>query len=552
MDALLISCDRVAELMAKSDEQDMKFLMSYQKFILTYFMSKAFENKCLLMLYMEVGTGKTLTSLVCGVCGIKSGKFKRIVVLSPKSVQDEFVKNLELFYKLAKVDDRNKLKDSQFIMLPYNANNSGAQFKRLGNLEHTLFIIDEAHLFMKSVIKVSLMPNTKVRNIGNAKRIYDIINKLKNKKVLLLTGTPATKHPFETVPMWNLAGCDMPSTFEDFCERYINNGELDNVGELKRKLNGLVAYVGSRNINYPNQVRAKKLEVIDVPMSAGQYRQYLYDYALELEEKGFTNKRNVYGLLFGAKSSFHAKTFEDSIYWNENLTNQPKEDRYTGSIVVDVKHMPKVLKMIEDAEQIHGTCVMYFRFVRMYGADAMCKALEKMGYMLCEKDASKVFEKPAKRYVLFTGDVDYSRRIAWKHIFNDSRNKYGDYVKYLVLSPSGSVGITLKNVRFLGIGSCEFQYSTIRQIMGRCNRLNSHLDLPDKDRTLTNKLYLASKNKKVYEDGKKHIDKVCERRAPGWNETAPTIERCIYQDSIFDDMINEKFRELLRGVSIIK
>ena len=35
-------------------------------------------------------------------------------------------------------------------------------------------------------------------------------------------------------------------------------------------------------------------------------------------------------------------------------------------------------------------------------------------------------------------------------------------------------------------------------------------------------------------------------------ETAPTIERCIYQDSLYDDRINESFRECLKEVSIIK
>lgn len=555
---LVVSKNAVSELF-KNDvmvggEAERKWLTGYQRFITSYFKSEKFKDKIMLMLYMEVGTGKTLTSLVCGIDGLESKMFKRVVVLSPKSVQDEFVKNLELYYKLAKVE-REELKqkiEDKIIMIPYNANNSSVQFKALGDLEKTLFIIDEAHLFMKSIIKVQLLPTEMVRNVGNAKRIYDVIGRLKEKKIILLTGTPSTKHPFETVPMFNLAGCDLPRTYELFNDRYVDKNllRIKNTNELKTKLNGMIAYVSNKDES--QKLKASELIVEDVEMSDGQYKQYLTDYQLELKERGFSNSRNVYGLMFGAKSSFHAKTFEDSVYWNPKLKNEKGEDRYVGDIIPDSAHCPKVVKMFEDSEKIKGSCVFYFRFVRMYGVETMEAMLKSKGYKLASSDEEKVFKDKSKRYVLFTGSVNYGTRIKWKHIFNDARNKYGEYVKYLLLSPSGAVGVTLKNVRYLGIGSCEFQYSTIRQIMGRVNRLGSHLDLPEKDRTLLNKLYLSSKNKSYYRAHKKDIDFICSREAPDWDEVAPTIERCIYQDSLYDDRINESFRECLRDVSIIK
>ena len=542
-----------------------KFLTSYQKFITEYFKSDKFKDKTMLMLYMEVGTGKTLTSLVCGVEGLKRKEFKRVIVLSPKSVQDEFTKNLELYYQLANVkSSEKKIIEDKIVMIPYNANNSNAQVRWLGNLEDSLFIIDEAHLFMKSIIKVNLMPNQTVRNVGNAKRIYDMIKQLKHKKIILLTGTPSTKHPFETVPMFNLAGCGLPNTYELFNEKYVDKirMEIINRNDLKKKLSGIVAYVGGNDKS--QQLKATELIVEDVEMSVEQYKQYLIDYKLELKERGFSNKRNIYGLVFGAKSSFHAKTFEDSVYWNHNLSksntmkvindnvNSAEKDRYIGEIVADKTHCPKVVKMYEDSLKINGSCVFYFRFVRMYGIETMEAMLKKEGYVLASSKEDEVFSKKLKRYVLFTGDISYQTRIKWKNIFNDKRNMYGEYVKYLLLSPSGAVGVTLKNVRFLGIGSCEFQYSTIRQIMGRCNRLGSHLDLPVKDRTLLNKLYLSSKNMSWYKKNKDEIDEVCVREAPDWAEVAPTIERCIYQDSLIDDRINESFRQCLREVSIIR
>ena len=285
-------------------------------------------------------------------------------------------------------------------------------------------------------------------------------------------------------------------------------------------------------------------------MSESQYKQYLIDYEKELNEKGFTNKRNVFGLPFGAKSSFHAKTFEDCIYWNDSLTNKVEDkDRYIGSIKIDSEHCPKILKMFNDTKSINGTCVFYFKFVKMYGTETMETKLKQEGYILPANDED-IFTAKRKRYVLFTGNVPYETRIKWKNYFNDKRNMYGEYIKYLILSPSGSVGVTLKNVRYLGIGSVEFNYSSIRQIMGRVNRLNSHVDLPVNDRTLNNFIYISTKNVKYYKKHKKEIDKICYRKAPNHIEEAPTIERIIFQDSLEDDKINESFRQCLISSSV--
>jgi len=111
--------------------------------------------------------------------------------------------------------------------------------------------------------------------------------------------------------------------------------------------------------------------------------------------------------------------------------------------------------------------------------------------------------------------------------------------------------LNLGAVRYLGIGCVEYNYSAIRQIMGRCNRVFSHLSLPEKDRTLVNYIYIASKNKKYSTKHATELRKWYTRRAPNHNEEFPSIERCIYQDSLEDDKMNVAFRKLLIEVSII-
>ena len=137
-----------------------RFLKRYQEMIVNYFKSQAFRDKVLLLLYMEVGTGKTMTSLACGIEGLKTGMFKRIIILSPKAVQDEFERNLQMYYNISKQPGYERTRE-KITMIPYNAGNAQTQFKRLGDLENSLFIIDEAHLFMKSVIKAAIEDKSK-------------------------------------------------------------------------------------------------------------------------------------------------------------------------------------------------------------------------------------------------------------------------------------------------------------------------------------------------------------------------------------------------------
>lgn len=530
-----------------------KFLKDYQYLIFQYFLSSYMQTRDVLLCWLSVGRGKTLLSIACGIAGLESKRFARIIILSPKTIQDEFVKNLRLYCHL-RYDSKSQREKayeyylSRMVMVAYNSWKANTNLQNVRELEHSLFIIDEAHLFFKSVIKVQLREQdlsskrSVYRNIGNAKRIYDAISTLRDKKILALTGTPSAKMPYELVPLFNLAYrkplFDMSA--EEFEKQYIDTDRdtIKQVGQLVHKLDGLVAYVPAGK----SDVVASPLKVIRVEMSYEQYKQYLIDYAKELEELAYSSKRNVYGILFGAISSFHAKTFEDCVYWNDSLRNVKNEDRHRGRVKIDRQHCPKIIRMYEDTVDIKGTCVFYFRFTSMYGIGAMEECLKLNGFTrLGSKDDP--FTKKSKRYVVFSGDITMNVRNHWKNVFNDKRNVRGEYVKYLLLSPSGSVGITLKNVRFLGIGGAEFNYSAVRQILGRVNRLNSHVDLPPAERTVENRIYLMRKNEKYYAQHRREVEQLCERRAPGSNEIAPSIEFIIYRDSLKDDIINEAFKQ---------
>ena len=85
-------------------------LTNYQSKIQNFFLK---SHQTVLLLYMKVGTGKTLTSLACAIKAVETGKYENIIILSPKSVQHEFKSNLDLYASFTKynrsIDNKIKL-----------------------------------------------------------------------------------------------------------------------------------------------------------------------------------------------------------------------------------------------------------------------------------------------------------------------------------------------------------------------------------------------------------------------------------------------------------
>lgn len=567
----LALCENISSLEGSSKEiddfmknlpQKHKFLKNYQYLILQYFLSPLFKNRQYLLISAGPGRGKSLLTVSCAIAGLQRGMFEKIIILCPKAIIDEFEKNLLLYFELqnkstAQANYAKYLK--YFIAIAYNSWMAYSRFKAIKNLEKTLFVIDESHIFFKAVIKVNLMPqdlkNKDMKYIGNCKRIYDIIYNTKHKKVLALTGTPSSKHPFSEIPGFNLSYKKdlFDNNYLTFCDKYIDfhTKQIVHVQELRDKIDGLVAYVPDISEIKDKQKRiqfglpvAKELELVYVEMSEPQYKQYLIDYEKELKENAFSSKKNVYGLVFGSTSSFHSKTFQDALFWNESLRNYPHEDRLKGKLIVDNIHCPKIVRMYKDSEKIDGCVVFYFKFVNVYGCELMAKCLEMHDYEKIDiYNIDDVFEEKKLRYIMFTGEENSKFRNKCKDIFNDERNKRGDFCRCVILSGSGLTGITLKNTRLLSIGSVSFNVSELKQLMARCNRIGSHSYLPVKDRTIEYRLYLMKKNKSYYLKHKKMIDKLCSRTAVSCTETCPTIETIIYYDSLEDQKLNDDFIE---------
>ena len=690
----------------KSISSEYENLNIYQEITARYFNSDFMKKSDMLLLYWDMGSGKTIGSLLCAIRALESSNYDRIIVLSPKSIQEVFNANLRklchIMFKGARFNIMyNKYKE-RIHMIPYNAWNANDQLQSLGNIDNSIFIIDEVHLFIKSVIKVNITPkdmkDKDKQNIGNAKRMYDKIRSLKHKKILCLTGTPLAKFTFEMVPMFNLALRDkdlFTENYATFQNKYYDSA-LEKLkpgaeDDILKKIDGKVSYVPPIDAG----VKVSKLKQVLVEMSPGQFRQYVYDYCLELGESGYSTNINVFGVPFGSISSYHTKTFQDCLYWNDELDisdyedvidetlrglknmeggnvmhiknnvadnamnntmnnaldnnmknissnnisnnaldnnmknissnnisnnaqnttlesshtydsidggkkkniddtdeyeppyelfrndkvysdmaeyfkeklsisggakdadeneniNPDEEDSQRHNIKkfhMDEKHCPKIIQMYKDSQKIEGIKCFYFRLTKTYGCDTMEKMLQSKGYELADPETA--LREKGKRYVLFTGNVSQNRRDEFMKLLNDKKNCDGDYIQYIIISPSGQVGISLHNVRFLGIGTTEFTFSTIRQIQTRCVRFRSHDDLPVEKRTLEQRIYFSSPNQSYLKSNYKKLSVILSRSDPLIkDEKHPSIERIIFCNSIHDDIPMQAFRKLLYKASI--
>ena len=657
----------------KSIKGEYENINLYQEITAKYFTSKFMKKSEMLLLYWDMGSGKTIGSLLCAIRALEEGEkhgYKRIILLSPKSIQEVIDANLK---KLCKILFKVSFKASQMYnyykdrmyMIPYNAWNSNDQLDELGNIDNSIFIIDEVHLFIKSVIKTNLtkadLKAKSLQNKGNAKRMYDRIRKLKNKKILCLSGTPLAKFTFEMVPLFNLSYRDKDIFEENYVEfqnkYYDAKAEKLRVGaeeKILSKIDGRVSYVPPIDTG----VKVSPLKEVLVEMSVGQFKQYVYDYALELQENAYSNSINMFGVPFGSIGTYHTKTFQDCLYWNSELdvsdfrqvvleskdaikggaSDVPKrgvvdalkrgdndsdsdsddddgyeppydaivkpsyhhtmsdyfEDKFDYDFdggahddeliggarddelfggaardddsddyyerdseerhkikhfLIDKTHCPKIIRMYEDSLKFDGIKCFYFRLTRTYGCDTMEKLLQKEGYTLA--DPKTCFASKGKRYVLFTGNISQDRRNEYMNLVNSVKNTTGEYIQYIILSPSGQVGISLRNVRFLGIGTAEFSYSSLLQIQTRCVRFRSHDGLPPNERTLEQRIYFSSPNKSFLKKYYSKLSVLLSRTDPLIkNEKHPTIERIIYYNSIHDDIPMQAFRKLLYKASI--
>ena len=99
-----------------------------------------------------------------------------------------------------------------------------------------------------------------------------------------------------------------------------------------------------------------------------------------------------------------------------------------------------------------------------------------------------------KQFLEYHGGIDDKKRKKTIEIFNQPENVDGKLVKYILIAPAGSEGISLRNIRQIHIMEPFWNETRIMQLIGRAIRQCYHRDLPMEERTVDIFRYKSVKN----------------------------------------------------------
>ena len=151
----------------------------------------------------STGSGKTLTAVTVAECLLRNDMIDRIVVVSPKTLVQNFKNTLE--YKYGAVNFK------AYEFYSYETFAKKCSNGEIGDLSETLLVFDEAHMLKTEIGPAKLPPRSyKFYGMKLPKRkkfigkvVPTIIEHAKeSKKLLLLTATPTMNGPHDIAEIY--------------------------------------------------------------------------------------------------------------------------------------------------------------------------------------------------------------------------------------------------------------------------------------------------------------------------------------------------------------
>jgi superfamily II DNA or RNA helicase len=139
---------------------------------------------------------------------------------------------------------------------------------------------------------------------------------------------------------------------------------------------------------------------------------------------------------------------------------------------------PKMITIIFNIFCSKGPVLVYSNYVAMEGLQIFKIYLHFFGFNYYNNESSNDYF----RYIEYHGGISKDEREKNKSIFNKTDNKYAKIIKIILISPAGSEGINLNNVRQVHIMEPFWNEVRIEQIIGRAIRQCHHKDLPMEER----------------------------------------------------------------------
>ena len=274
----------------------------------------------------------------------------------------------------------------------------------------------------------------------------------------------------------------------------------------------------------------------------------------------------------------------------EYLQTHEEECLSKGALM---QYSPKFLNILENVmdEENVGLHLLYTQFRTLEGVALFKLVLEANGFAEFKVKKNEMgiwdldiedYDMHKPKFALYTGTESAEEKEIIRNIYNsnwDSNslitqrlrglyedNYYGQVIKLLMITASGSEGINLKNTRYVHICEPYWNPTRIDQVVGRARRICSHTDLLEEYRTVEVFIYLMtftaeqmegeksielkrkdlSKLRYVYEEGNGYVqsDDAKAKHIP------MTTDETLYEISRIKENVSMKFTTAIKEASI--
>lgn len=517
-------------------------LKLYQQYIYQLMTSNhKFRN---MLIYHDLGTGKTITGISVINSFLLLENFT-IIILLPASLKDSnWVKAIKEWMD-------KKLDSKKINFVSFNAPNFYDKLIEIKNKlkENTpiIYLIDEAHNFFHNV----LSNITKGEGSKNALNVYNNIRvhleEDESSKIILLSATPILTDPFELALIYNLL---RPNTFpkqkSEFEELFVNN---ENKNLFITRILGLTSYYKNNNKESFPSVTEK---IMKIPMSKFQYN--VYSFYHEKEKK----QNSSYKIYTRTASNFVFPSIESKINGftrpRPNMFADTKEynlkiKSYLSSLKIYLKKNVKkndIIKDFETCKKDYRSNIIFYIFTSKKASESLkllynssCKMTSILFANYIIEGKSMIYSSFTSlegmeimslylncldmNYLYYSGKLNLEERASNLQKFNNKNNILGKKYKIFLLSSAGIEGISLTNVRSVHILEPSWNQGVIKQLIGRAVRLNSHQELPPKERNVSVYHYLSIIKKEM-----------------------KLTDETIYENSIENEKVKNEFLDLVR------
>lgn len=474
-----------------------------------------------LMLYFQVGSGKTLSAIAIAENFIRYNNSKIVVITKNEDLALNFKNELltvcsdyttteEL--KILKSDGEEKRILMKKLNMKIRQNYTflhHEQFKNsvskgtIKNLSDKIIIIDEFH-----------------KLIGN--KGYDVIMKVlektKNYRLVLLSATPVYDKIIDAFEISNVLNGkkELPTGESLKKTNYIKrNKDVEDISIfnddeiyslttegkkiLTDRMKGKAVYLKTPEINFPSyteegnyiEIKSYKsdIKVVQCKMSEFQEKRYLKIYeALKNIKTDFNlNLEYASSIIYPDNQKgeivFSKAGFETYIKKSNDISFLKKENLYNYST--------KLYSLLDNVQKSEGKIFIFSNYI----TDDGIELIERMFI------ANKI-----SKYTILTSSKDAKQRQRIISRFNSPENDNGNDIKIILASKVISEGITLKSVRQVHIYEPAWNLSSLDQVIGRVIRNNSHASLPIQKRNVRIFRYCSiTKDTSLSSDASKYI-----------------------------------------------